>query len=100
MDRRTRTRGAEDPDGGAPVNVLIVDDHPMIREGLRAVIQTPGIVVAGDASDGLEAVERARDLVPDVVVMDVHMPRMDGLEATKAIKDEFPGTAVLMFTTY
>ncbi|CAL2073805.1 conserved hypothetical protein [Streptomyces murinus] len=74
------------PDTNAPVTLLIADDDAVTRSGLRTLLALqPGIVVVGEAADGVEAVERARRLRPDVVLMDVRMPRLDGIEATRRL---------------
>lgn len=83
------------------VRVLIVDDHALFREGIRLILQTEGkIEVVGEASDGQEAVDAAQKLDPDVVLMDVTMPEMDGLEATRQIKQDRPEIRVLMLTMH
>lgn len=82
----------------SPVRVLIVDDHPMIRAGAGAMLNAPGIEVAGEATTGEEAVARASELLPDVVLMDVQLPDFDGLEATNKIKAEHPEIAVIIVT--
>jgi DNA-binding NarL/FixJ family response regulator len=81
------------------VRVLIVDDHALFRRGLQMVLENEGdIEVVGEASDGHEAVERAEKTTPDVVLMDVRMPKRSGIEATRAIKDVLPSTKILMLT--
>jgi len=81
--------------------VLIVDDHRVVREGLSAILETKDdIQIIGEAQDGGEAVEKARALLPDVILMDVSMPGMSGVEATRLIKREFPHMAVVALTMY
>jgi len=83
------------------ITCLIVDDHEVVREGLRlALSRASHIRVVGEASDGAAAVALAERRKPDVVIMDVRMPGMDGLEATKQISQRAPGTAVIIFTAY
>ena len=73
------------------IKVLIADDHRVVREGLAAILKTKDdINVVGEAQDGVEAVEKTKTLMPDVILMDVSMPRMGGIEATRQIKREFP----------
>ena len=82
-----------------PVRVLIVDDHRLFAEALEVILATDGrIEIAGHAGTGEEAIDVARSARPDVVLMDIAMPVMDGLEATRRIADEVPGTAILMLT--
>jgi DNA-binding NarL/FixJ family response regulator len=81
--------------------VLIVDDHKMFREGLKSLINLQeDMVVVGEAQDGREAIERSRELLPDVILMDVKMPVMDGVEATRRILAEMPGTKILALSMY
>ncbi|HWC13442.1 MAG TPA: response regulator transcription factor [Actinomycetota bacterium] len=81
------------------IKVLVVDDHALFRRGLEMVLDgEPDIEVVGEASDGHEAVERAEATTPDVVLMDVRMPKRSGIEATRAIKDTLPSTRILMLT--
>ncbi len=78
------------------ISVLLVDDHRMVREGFRSLIEDlPDIHVVGEAGDGMEALRLARELHPDIVVMDVNMPRMNGLEATRQLFHELPGSSVI-----
>jgi DNA-binding NarL/FixJ family response regulator len=82
-----------------PVTVLVADDHPVFREGFAALLRTiPEVDVVGTASDGAEAVAAARELAPDVVVMDVQMPALDGIEATRAVLQERPDAGVVVLT--
>jgi DNA-binding NarL/FixJ family response regulator len=81
--------------------VLIADDHPLVLSGLRALLETlEGIEVVGQAVDGREAVGLALSLRPDVVVMDLQMPELDGVEATRRIAERLPGAAVLVLTMH
>ena len=92
---------AQDPrtDGKNEITCLIVDDHEVVREGLRlSLSRAPHIRVIGEASDGASAVSLAERRKPKVVVMDVRMPGMDGLEATKQLTARVPDVSVLIFT--
>ena len=80
------------------MRVLLVDDHPLFLEGLQNLLAARGMEVVGTASDGLEALEKARALRPDVILMDVQMPRCDGLAATRLIKAEMPTVQIVMLT--
>ncbi len=85
----------------APVRILIVDDHAVVRAGLRLLLSAdPEMQIAGEAGDGAEALRLARDLAPDVVLMDISMPDMNGIEATRRIKALCPGVAVLALTMH
>jgi DNA-binding NarL/FixJ family response regulator len=93
-DRQARPRGA-----GDAIRVLIVDDHALFRRGLEMVLeQEDDVEVVGEAGDGAEAIEKAQELMPDVVLMDVRMPRRSGIEATQTIKDLIPHAKILMLT--
>lgn len=83
------------------IRILISDDHAVVREGLRTLIGTePGMEVIGEAADGFEAVQQACALRPDVILLDMVMPRMDGLEAIKEIKRECPEAHILVLTSF
>ncbi len=82
----------------APLRVLLVDDHPLFREGLANLLQVYGITIVGTASNGLEAQTLTRQTHPDLIVMDIEMPICDGIEATRRIKAEFPDQRIIMLT--
>lgn len=83
------------------IRVLIADDHPVVREGLRGLISfKPGFEVVGEAEDGFEAVLLAKTLQPDVILMDLEMPRQSGLEAIKAIRADNPQARILILTSF
>jgi DNA-binding NarL/FixJ family response regulator len=83
-----------------PTTVIIADDHPMVREGLRSILTSADMQVVGEAVTGSEAVQQVHEVAPDVVLMDVRMPDMDGLAATEIIHKERPETAILILTSY
>jgi len=85
----------------SPIRVLVVDDHLIVREGLSLILETAdGIDLAGEAADGAEAVRQCHDLHPDVVLMDLRMPGMDGLTAIGLLRQQMPEIAVIILTTY
>jgi DNA-binding NarL/FixJ family response regulator len=94
MATKSKKEAAEDA-----ISVLIVDDHALFRRGLQMVLEgEPDIDVVGEASDGHEAAKKAEDTTPDVVLMDVRMPKRSGIEATRSIKEVLPSTKILMLT--
>jgi len=83
------------------IKILIVDDHPVVREGIGAMLKRePDFRIIGEASNGNEALEKARELSPDVILMDLRMPEVDGVEAIKRIKTEKPDIKFIILTTY
>ncbi len=83
------------------IRILIADDHPIVREGLATVLnQEEDLEVVGLAENGLEAVAAARKLSPDIILMDLQMPEMDGVEAIQEIKEEAPDIGIIILTTY
>jgi DNA-binding NarL/FixJ family response regulator len=84
-----------------PVSVLVVDDQQLIRDGIASLLAIePGITVVGTASDGRQAVDTALALTPDVILMDVRMPKMDGVEAVAILRRQTPNCRVIMLTTF
>lgn len=86
---------------GHLASVLIVDDHPAIRRALRAAFEgQPGFTVCGEAEDGFDAISKAKRFAPDLIVLDLRMPVMDGLEAARELKKLFPQIPLMMLTCY
>ncbi len=82
-----------------PLRILLVDDSVLFRKGIASLLSSKGnMQVVGEAGDGPEAIDRTRELLPDLILMDINMPRCDGIEATKRIKDEMPYATIVMLT--
>ena len=95
------TQVTTQPAGPDPIRVLVADDHAIVRRGICALLDTePGIRVVGEALNGHEVLSKTRELQPDVILMDLVMPGMDGLEATQQITTSQPGTRVLVLTGF
>ena len=87
--------------GPGPISVLLVDDHQLVRAGLAALLDTAdGVNVVGEAADGRQAIEQARQLRPDVILMDLSMPVMGGAAATREVLAERPGTSIVVLTSF
>ena len=80
------------------MRVMLVDDHALFRAGLASLLRAWGVQVVGEADNGRDAVRRANELSPDLIFMDINMPGLNGLEATRAIKTQLPGTKIIMLT--
>ena len=83
-----------------PLRVLVVDDQELVRAGFRMILERGGLDVVGEAADGAEAVSMVETLTPDVVLMDIRMPVLDGIEATRQVVARRPGTRVVVLTTF
>jgi two-component system, NarL family, response regulator LiaR len=84
-----------------PIRVLLVDDHAVVREGLRAFLELQeGIAVVGEAADGIEAIEGATRLCPDVILMDLVMPELDGVSAMRSLRERLPEARVIVLTSF
>jgi DNA-binding NarL/FixJ family response regulator len=84
-----------------PISVIVVDDHPLFRQGLASILEDEAdIVLVGEAETGREAVEKYRNRRPDVIIMDIQMPEMDGIEATALIRRDFSDARIIVLTTY
>src|SRR5262245_16489240 len=83
-----------------PIQILLADDHVMVRQGFRALLEQAGLTVMGEASDGQEALELAQAQPPDVAVLDLRMPRFNGLETARRLRAALPQTKVIMLTMH
>ncbi len=96
----TPTQPQQPTQSSSPIRVIIADDHPMVREGLASMLTAKGIDIVGEASTGREAIELVKSVKPSVVLMDVRMPDLDGLEACRLLHRDQPDLPVIIVTTY
>jgi two-component system nitrate/nitrite response regulator NarL len=93
--------GAHPDTAKKTIRLLLVDDHPVVRKGIRSCLASrENLIVAGEAEDGVEALRLARELLPDLILMDIDMPRMDGLAATEALRKDLPDLKVLILSMH
>jgi DNA-binding NarL/FixJ family response regulator len=83
-----------------PIQIVIADDYSMFREGIKLMLEKENVVIAGEAENGMELLRMVRDLKPEIVVTDIEMPEMNGIEATKEIKKDNPGTGIIALTMF
>src|SRR5438270_13343006 len=81
-----------------PIRILLADDHVMVRQGLRVLLEQAGMVVIGEASDGQEALRLAHEHQPDVAVLDIAMPHLNGLETARRLREALPQTKIILLT--
>src|SRR5271166_6700861 len=87
--------------GSSPIRILAVDDHPLVREGIAGLVGVqPDMTIVGEASNGREAIQQFRTHHPDVTLMDLQMPEINGLDAMITIRGEFPDARIIVLTTY
>ena len=97
----SETKTEPPPKAGAPIRVLCVDDHPLVRKGIASILANEAdMQLVGEAGNGREAVDLFRQYHPDVTLMDLRMPGMDGVQATQAIRKEFPEARIIALTSY
>src|SRR5271169_2901894 len=83
-----------------PLKIVLADDHQVVRQGLKALLEQKGFAVVGEAADGLEAVRMAKEQHPDVVVLDLAMPLLNGVDAARQIRKDLPGTKAILLTMH
>src|SRR5260370_18578902 len=83
-----------------PIRIVLADDHVLVRQGLRSLLEREGLLVIGEAADGREAVQRVQTLRPDIVIMDISMPTLNGLDAAREISKSFPKTKSILLTQH